>query len=152
MKKTVSILLLLTLLLCGCSGGQKETPYTVDQADAILNSGAFEGSDMAQVNASVAALLYGIDADKLSDSVCYMAANTSVSADELAILVFADEDSASAAVEALQARVKSQIAVCEEYAPAAVSRLEKAIVRQRGATVLYAVGDPDVLSGLKDVQ
>ena len=152
MKRTVTALLLLALLLCGCSGGQKEAAYTVDQADAILNSGAFEGSDMARVDGAVAALVYGIDAATLTDSVCYMAANTSVSADELAILVCQDEDAASAAVEALQARVKSQIAVCQAYAPAAVGRLEKAIVRQRGATVLYAVGDPDVLSGLKDIQ
>ena len=151
MKRTVTALLLLALLLCGCSG-KKEAVYTVGQADAILNSGAFEGSDMAQVDSSVAALLYGIDAGKLTDSVCYMAANTSVSADELAILVCQDEESASAAVEALQNRVKNQIAVCQTYAPAAVSRLEKAIIRQRGATVLYAVGDPDVLSGLKDIQ
>lgn len=152
MKRTVTALLLLALLLCGCSGGQKEPPYTVDQADAILNSGAFEGSDMARVDGAVAALVYGIDAATLTDSVCYMAANTSVSADELAILVCQDEESASAAVEALQARVKNQIAVCQTYAPAAVSRLEKAIVRQRGVTVLYAVGDPDVLAGLKDIQ
>ncbi len=151
MKRTVTALLLLALLLCGCSG-KKEAPYTVDQADAILSSGAFEGSDMAPVDGAVAALVYGIDAGTLTDSVCYMAANTSVSANELAILVCQDEDSASAAAEALQARVKNQIAVCQTYAPAAVSRLEKAIIRQRGATVLYAVGDPDVLSGLKDIQ
>ena len=55
MKRTVTALLLLALLLCGCSGGQKEPPYTVDQADAILNSGAFEGSDMARVDGAVAA-------------------------------------------------------------------------------------------------
>lgn len=152
MKKILSAALLLALLLCGCSGGKTGSAYTVDQAEAILSSGAFEGSDMGKVDGAVAAILYGLDSETLTDSVCYIAANTSVSADELAILVFSDETAAQAAVTALQARVKSQIAVCESYAPAAVSRLEKAVIRQRGASVLYAVGDPEVLSGLTDLQ
>ena len=149
MKRTLSLLLLLGLLLCACGGGTKETPYSTDQAEAILTSGAFEGSDMAQLELSVAAMLYGIDASTLTGGVCYLAANTSVSADELAILIFRDEAAAQTGAEALQKRVQSQIAVCESYAPAAVPRLEQAVIRQQGATVLYAVGDPEVLGKLE---
>lgn len=152
MKKIIPAILLLAALLCGCAGGKTESSYTVEQAEAILTSGAFEGSDMGKVDGAIAAVLYGIAADTVTDSVCYIAANTSVSADELAIFVFSDETAAQAAVAALQARVQSQIAVCESYAPAAVSRLEKAVIRQRGASVLYAVGDPEVLSGLSELQ
>ena len=61
------------------------------------------------------------------------------------------EDAAIAAEEACKARVTAQIAVCESYAPAAVPRLEQALVSRRGNTVLLVVGDPDILSTLKDL-
>lgn len=140
------------LLLCGCTGSESKAVYSTAQADEVLSSGAFEGSQMAPVDSYVAAMLYGIDESTITECAVYMATNTSVSADELAILIFADEESAIAAEAACKARVAAQIAVCESYAPAAVPRLEQAIVNRRGYTVLLAVGDPDILSSLKGIQ
>lgn len=154
MKKKRSLLaalsgaLILAFALCAC-GGQKDGAYSVADAQTLLDSGAFDES-MAQVNTAAILTIYGIDASAVEDGVCYMATNTSVSADELTILVLTDEAAAQAALEACQARVDSQIAVCESYAPAAVVRLEGAVIRQAGNTVLLAVGDPDQLPAAVD--
>ena len=105
---------------------------------------------MAPVDGDIVAVLYGIDASTVEECVSYLATNTSVSADELTILVLTDDQAAQAALEACQARVESQITVCESYAPAAVPRLENAVIRQAGSTVLLAVRAPEILPGAVD--
>ena len=142
--------LALAFALCACGGNQDAAKtYSVDNAQTLLDSGAFDES-MAQVNTDAILTIYGIDAATVEDGVCYMATNTSVSADELTILILTDESAAKTAVEACQARVESQIAVCESYAPAAVPRLEGVVIRQAGNTVLLAVGDPEQVSAAVD--
>ena len=143
-----ALALILALGACGDNSAQQPV-YTLDDAQTLLDSGAFDPS-MAQVPSDLVAGLYGLDTDSLQDCVCYMATNTSVSADELTILILSDESAAQAAVEACQDRVENQIAVCESYAPAAVPRLEDAVIRQAGNTVLLAVGDPATLPGAVD--
>lgn len=139
----------LSLVLCACGGGSQEAAYTTADAEALLASGAFDES-MAPVDGDIVTVLYGIDAATVEECVSYLATNTSVSADELTILVLTDDQAAQAALEACQARVESQIAVCGSYAPAAVPRLENAVIRQAGSTVLLAVGDPEILPGAVD--
>ena len=144
--KRISALLLLLVLLCGCSRPAAETPYTPALAEELLASGAFEGSEMAPLDMDVVSVLFGIDPASITEGVYYMAANTSVSADELLILVMADEGAAEAALAACTARRDSQIAVCKDYCPAAVPRLEGAVINRIGSTLLFAVGDPAILS------
>ena len=148
--KRISALLLLLLLLCGCSRPAAETPYTPALAEELLASGAFEGSEMAPLDMDVVSVLFGIDPASITEGVYYMAANTSVSADELLILVLADEQAAMDARMACETRLLNQIAVCEDYCPAAVPRLESAILDRIGSTVLFAVGDASVLSQVID--
>lgn len=150
MKKQILVLFLALLLLCGCSGKAAE-PYTLADADTLLNSGAFEGSTMAPIDGAILALLYGVDEDTITECAAYLAVNTSVSADELAVLILTDEAAAIAAEKACRSRIAAQLAVCQSYAPAAVPRLEQALIVRRANTVLLAVGDPEVLSGLKDL-
>lgn len=135
----------LSLAACGQPAGGGG--YTVQDADTLLASGAFDPSMAPVANPDIVAAVYGIDPETLEACVCYMATNTSVSADELTVLVLTDAQAAQAAAQACQARVDSQIAVCRNYAPAAVPRLEGAVIRQAGATVLLAVGDPAILPG-----
>ena len=149
MRKILAATLAL-LLLCGCGAAEK-APYTTADAETVVNSGAFEGSEMAPIDGFIVSVLYGIEESAITDCVGYMAVNTSVSADELVVLILTDEAAAIAAEEACKARVASQISVCESYAPAAVPRLEKALISRRSNTVLLAVGDPDILASLKEL-
>ena len=135
---------LLVLLLAGCTGdGSAARPYTPDDAQILLDAGLFNGDMSPLEDSDVVALLYGIDGTAIRECVCYMAANTAVSADELTVLVLTDEDAAIAAEAACRARVEHLIDVSKDYTPAAVPRLEAAVIRRVGNTILLAVGDPD---------
>jgi len=147
-KRLLAVALTLILLLCGCSSGSSPKAYDLSIADELLASGAFEGSEMAPLDMDVVAMLYGIDRATITDGVYYMAVNTSASADELLVLLLTDENAAMAAADACTARVKSQIAVCEDYCPAAVPRLEGARISRVGNSVLFAVGDPDLVNSV----
>lgn len=143
--------LALALLLCACGGGQSAEPYTADTATALLDAGAFSGQ-MEEVDSATALLLYGIDEADVSECVCYMASNTSVSADEVTVLVLKSEDAVEGAIAACKERIASQIDSCTSYCPDQVPRLEDAAILQRGNSVLLAVGDPDKLpQALKDL-
>lgn len=146
MMKRIFAVLLLLVLLCGCSKPAAETPYTPALAEELLASGAFEGSEMAPLDMDVVSILFGIDPAAITEGVYYMAANTSVSADELLILVMADEQAAMDAKSACERRLQDQIAVCTDYCPAAVPRLESAILNRIGNTVLFVVGDESAIS------
>lgn len=149
MKKAITYALLLALLLCAC--GQKgPEPYTAADAETLLATEGLFNSELTPVDGDIAVLLYALDGSTVTEALCYMTANTSVSADELTILTLKDESAAEAAEAACRSRVAAQIAVCESYCPAAVPRLEGAVVSRIGNTVLLAVGDPDLLPSAVD--
>ena len=148
-KRILAIALAAMALLSACGGEQgNETKkdYTADDAQALLDAGVFDG-EMEAVDSYVAAMLYGLDEADVTEAVCYMAADTSASADELAVLILADEAAAQKAEAGCKKRIESQIETCRDYCPAAVPHLEDAAVLRRGNTVLLAVGDPDTLPG-----
>jgi hypothetical protein len=144
MKKGWLGALALVLLLSGCASQSCLTTYTTSDAQALIDAGAFTGQ-MEEVDSYVVSLLYGIDQDTITDCASYMAINSSVSADEVTVLVLTGEDAAQAAVAACEKRVEAQIESCENYCPDQVPKLENAVILQRGYTVLLAVGDTDLL-------
>lgn len=143
-KQIALCALLLAFLLCAC-GQKAPDPYTAADAEALLSREGLFNSELAPVDGDIAILVYGLDSVSVTEAVCYMAANTSVSADELTVLILGDEEAAMAAEEACRDRIAAQIAVCESYCPAAVPRLAGAVVSRIGNSVLLAVGDPDQL-------
>lgn len=153
-KRVILCALALLVMLSGCGGSGNETaaemPYTLDDAQTLLDAGLFDG-DMGMLDDSyVISMLYHIDEDSIQACVSYQAANTSVSADEVTILILKDEDAAQAAEAGCHQRVEEQIDASRNYTPAAVPRLEEAVIRRSGNTVLLAVGDPDGLAGAVD--
>ena len=76
-------------------------------------------------------------AQALLDSGAFSDALDTVDQDTAAALY--DEDAAAAALNGLEARVADQKAVLESYQPDEVSKLDSAIVEQRGNSVLLAV-------------
>ena len=143
-RRVLAPVLALMLVLAACSAGPKAADYTVEDAQKLLEAGAFSG-EMEAVDGDVVSALYGLDSGTVQACAGYMAINTSVSADEVTVLVLADEEGAKAAAEACQKRVASQIESCRDYCPGQVPRLEEAVISRRGNTVLLAVGDPDKL-------
>ena len=140
--------LALFTLLCGCAGEEAKTPvpYTGSDARAIVEAGACDGA-MEEVDAFIVSVLYGIPEGSITECVGFLAINTSVSADEVTVLVLTDEAAAQAAEEACRQRVERQIADCTSYCPDQVPRLEDAVILRRGSTVLLAVGNPENLPG-----
>lgn len=143
---------ILAVSLVGCSATPKEkelAPFTVDDAQVLLDSGVFNG-DMAEIDLDTVAMLYDIDRDSIQSGVSYLATNSSVSADELTILILTDEAAAQAAETACEKRLDNQLKTYQDYAPVAVPRLEGGVIRRVDNTVLLAVGDPSQLPGVVD--
>lgn len=153
MKKKLVLLFaaLLAVSLMGCSSNSPKSSagYTVDDAQVLLDAGVFNG-EMGKIELDTVAMLYDIDRDTIKDGVSYLASDTSVSADELTILILTDEEAAKTAETACEKRLDSQLNTAKNYTPAAVPRLEGAVIRRQGNTVLLAVGDPSKLPSVVD--
>ncbi len=145
--KIVTAWLLLTaaLLLSGCAAGS-EAAYSIEDAQTLLDAGVLDG-ELAPLNVSgsIIASIYGIGEDTLVEFASYHAMNSSVSADEVTVFVLTGAEAAQAAEAAFQTYVANQIETCRNYCPAALPRLDAAVIRRSGSTVLLAVGDPDLL-------
>ena len=138
----VPAVLALCLTLAACGGGNEEAAAfdPAVTAQSLLDSGAFSDA-LEEVDASVAATLYGVDEADIADGVVYM--SLSAGAEEIAVLVLSDADAAAAAMEGLEAHVADQRAALESYQPDEVSKLDGAILQQKGNSVLLAVcADP----------
>lgn len=153
MKKKLVLLFaaLLAVSLMGCSSNSPKSSagYTVDDAQVLLDAGVFNG-EMGKIELDTVAMLYDIDRNTIQDGVSYLASDTSVSADELTILILTDEEAAKTAETACEKRLDSQLNTAKNYTPAAVPRLEGAVIRRQGNTVLLAVGDPSKLPSVVD--
>ena len=139
------VILLLALVLCACGG---KSFFSADDVEMLLDAGAFGDSDMEELDDDILLMLYGIDEETVLKCDGYLAANTSVSADEVALFVMQDEEAAEAAVEACRKRLNAQLDMCRTYCPDAVPRLEHAYLRRLDNTVLLAVGDSAFIAEL----
>ena len=138
LMRLIPAALTLCLTLAAC-GGDSQAAGAFDPAtaaQALLDSGAFTDT-LEAVDAEVAATLYGVDAADITDCAVYT--SLSAGAEEIAVLVMADETSATAAMDGLEKRVADQKAALESYQPDEVAKLDSAILEQRGSSVLLAV-------------
>ena len=142
--KITSVFMLFALLipvLVSCV--QNTEPYTTGDAQAFLDADVFDG-DMVKVE-SFPSTLYGVDREDVADCVSFRAANTAASYDEVTVLILDDAEAAENVVKALREVVESEIENAKAYCPAAVPRLQAAVIDRIGNTVLFAVGNPDAL-------
>ena len=129
----------LLLSLAACGGKEEEvTPFSPSDATALLESGAFSET-LEAIDADVACVLYGIDESTVTGAAVY--GSTGTTAEELAIFVLTDEESAQAARTALGYRVEDRAAAMASYLPNEVPKLESALLEQRGNTVLLVVAN-----------
>ena len=144
-RQAMAALLAVLLVLSGCGKKSEKTAYTADDVTALMDAGAFTG-ELEQVDGAVAAALFGLDSSTVVEITCYMAINTAVSADEVAVFVLTDEAAAKAASSACQAHVDSRTESSSQYCPDQVPKLEDAVISRQGSTVLLAVGETEPLA------
>lgn len=138
MKKYVSLLTAMAILLslCACGSGGAEKEYDpASTASALLDSGAFSET-LEPLDADLVAPLYGLDTQP-TDSAVYT--STGATTEEIAVLKFGDKKAADAALEALKNRVSDQKDACQGYLPKELPKLDKAIVKESGNSVLLVV-------------
>ena len=70
---------------------------------------------------------------------CAVYTTPTAGAEEIAVFTLVDEDAAKSALDALTQRVADQKEALENYQPDEVSKLDNAILEQRGNSVLLAV-------------
>ncbi|MFR3078276.1 MAG: DUF4358 domain-containing protein [Intestinimonas butyriciproducens] len=140
MKKLFSLCVALafTLILAACSGGGAPAgAYDPDAtAQALLDSGAFSEA-LEALDADMISSLYGLE----SQPEAAASASTGATAEEIAVLVFSTQEEADDARKALEARVSDQKDACEGYLPAELPKLEQAIVKESGSSVLLVVAN-----------
>lgn len=142
LRTVLIIALALTASLSSCAAAERE--YTLDDANTLLGSGAFEDG-LAEVSGPMIPMLYGVDEEEIVEYISYQTTNAAVSCDEITVLVLRGEEAAKAAEKACRERIESEIANAQSYSPAALPSLEAAYIDRVGSTVLLAVGDPDKL-------
>lgn len=139
MKKFLSVFLLAGVLLslCAC-GGKEDTPrdFTLADARTLLDSAAFS-EPLEEIDLDIACSLYDLDPDKVSEAAVY--GSTGATAEELAVFVFTDPNAAADAKAHLEARITDRAEAMADYIPGEVTKLEKAVLEVRGATLLFVV-------------
>ena len=135
-KRILAAAAALCLLLSACGKGDVKAYDPASAAQALLNSGAFTDT-LEELDRDVAVVYYGLDGDTVQDCAVYT--SLSAGAEEIAVFVLRDEAAAKAALEALNSRVEDQKAALKDYQPDEVTKLDGAIVEQRGNSALLAV-------------
>lgn len=150
MKKFPVLLLALAAvcLLAACTSeeekpSQKTAYDPAADSQVLLEAGIFSET-LEAVDTDMLCTLYGLDESTVTDCAAYL--STGATAEELVILVLSDEAAAQTAETACQTRIDYQRTSFESYKPSEVSKLDAAVVKRLGNTVLLAVGDPDTVS------
>ena len=144
MRKLISLSLALALALgLTACGGKAEKTYTTKDVQAMADAGAFS-EELEELDADTAFLLYkladyGLDREKLKEATVRRSAGATC--EELAVLIFDSEDSASSARDALEAYVQNQIDENTDYRPQEIPKLKSARINQREETVLFVVAN-----------
>ena len=128
---------------CGSGGGGETQAYTKEQAQEILDSGAFT-DELEELDCDTAWALYGLEGaglarDQLTDGMIRRSAGATC--EELSLLIFSDAEGAETAVSALETYLQAQIDSNQDYRPAEIPKLEDAFLQQADNTVLMVVSN-----------
>ncbi len=136
--KLFAVILVLALLLSACGGGEK--PYSVkDTSEALLEGDGVFSEELIPLERAVFVPFLGLDDEKLTDGAVYVSSGST--AEELAVLEFADENAADSAIAQVEEHLDNQKESNENYRPQEMPKLENAVLRRRGNTILLLVAD-----------
>ncbi len=140
MKKFLSVFLLTGFLLSlsACQGESPKADFALADAQTLLDSAAFS-EPLEELDLEIACSLYGLDQSKITEAAVY--GSTGATAEELAVLVFTDAETASAAKANFEIRISDRAEAMKDYIPTEVPKLEKAVLEVRGNTLLFVVAN-----------
>lgn len=133
--------------LTACGEKAQEAPQTKDfelaMVAGMVGAGAFS-EELEELDADTAFMLYkfadyGLVREDLTDAAVVRSAGATC--EEGAVLLFADEEKAGAAAEAMGDYLESQIEANESYRPNEIPKLEGAALKTQGKSLLLAVAN-----------
>lgn len=124
---------LLCLALAGC-GGAKEPFDPARTAQALLDTPGVFSEELTGLDG---AMVYDLEGSGAVETVCWY--STGATAEEVTVLRFDSADAAEAFLDRAQEHIEQQKEACESYRPQEMPKLDKAVVEQRGETVLVLV-------------
>ena len=133
MKRTISLLLalLLTAALVGCGGAKTKDVDPGGLADALYNTVKFD-SELKTASAD-----NYVNLPEGAQAAARMSNGTT--AEEIIVVRCANEDDAKAVKTEIEKFVADQRVDMERYQPQEVSRLDNAVLTQKGAYVVMCV-------------
>ena len=149
MKKLFALMLgvVCALGLTACGEKAQEAPQVKDfelaMVEGMVSAGAFS-EELETLDADTAFMLYkladyGLVREDLTDAAVVRSAGATC--EEGAVLLFADEEKAGVAAEAMGDYLESQIEANESYRPNEIPKLEGAVLKTQGKSLLLAVAN-----------
>lgn len=133
-----SALLAVSLTACGDNQAPVERFSPADDAQTLLDSGAFSET-LTGIDTQVACARYSVDEATVTGGAVY--GSTGATAEELAIFIFDTPDHAQEALKAMGYWLEDQTEAMSTYLPLEVPKLEKAVLEVRGDSILLVVAN-----------
>ena len=149
MKKLMALMMacvcVLSMTACGSKGGEDapEKSFPISTVQAMVDVGAFS-EELEELDADTAFMLYGLaDFGLVREDLTQAAVVRSAGAtcEEGAVLIFTDADQAAKAAEAMGSYLEDQIESNVDYRPNEIPKLEGAVLKHKGPSVLLAVAN-----------
>lgn len=139
--KRISLVLLAACMIAGvfsgCAQKAKPAEFDLEALSSQLEQSEAFSDILSPVSKEIAASFYGFeDADVTQ---CVVLCSTGATTEEIGLLKCASEEAAAKIKANAAARVETQRAIYESYAPGEMPKLDDAIVTQNGLYVFYIV-------------
>ncbi|MDD6327361.1 MAG: DUF4358 domain-containing protein [Eubacteriales bacterium] len=137
-------------MLSACSGNVKksegagldkvqEAVSAQTLADVLVREGSFKDT-MGAVDVTMALTrLYNLDESKITESAFFT--NSNATAEEVAVIVVADDTYCSEVKASYEARIQDQTEACRDYLPDEIPKLEQAVIYENGNYVILCVSE-----------
>ena len=121
----------------GCAQKAKPAEFDLEALSSQLEQSEAFSDILSPVSKEIAASFYGFeDADVTQ---CVVLCSTGATTEEIGLIKCASEEAAAKIKANAAARVETQRAIYESYAPGEMPKLDDAIVSQNGLYVFYIV-------------
>ncbi|WP_165445447.1 DUF4358 domain-containing protein [Bacilliculturomica massiliensis] len=145
----LSALLLLSLALTGCGGGDSDQPVTIDMDKLALElqEGIAFKDTMSEVDSAVFYMLYGLTEEDVDREV--MISSTGATAEEITIIHAASADKLEGIRSAVDAHIQAQRDGFENYVPEELDKLAEPVIKEIGDYIIVCVSDDN--SGAENI-